>query len=222
VRLRNIWKQKHLFSTAHSPVYGETDVRLRYFIVDLRWRPVGKIVRFVFVEHPTRGRIVLMTTDTSLDALDVITIYGHRFKIEVSFKQALHTVGSYAYHFWMMDMKPSSRKSGNQYVHKESEDYRRLVLRKMDAYHRYVQLSCIAQGLLQHLSLNFRTLVWDYFGSWLRTMKPSAPPSEAVVRESLRSSLPEYLASIDDDHELKKFIVDNADINRCPPLQLVG
>ena len=222
VRLRNIWKEKHLFRTAHSPVYGETSIRLRYLVVDLRWRPVGKIVRFVFVDHPNRGRIILMTTDTSLEALEVITIYGHRFKIEVGFKQALHTLGSYAYHFWMMDMKPSSRRSGDQYVHKESEDYRRLVRRKMDAYHRFVQLGCIAQGILQHLSLNFRTVVWEYFGSWLRTMKPSAPPSEAVVAQSLRSSLPEYLASVDDDHGLKKIIVDNADIERCPALQLVG
>ena len=222
VRLRNIWKQKGLFSTAHSPVYGETNIKLRYLIADLRWRPVGMIVRFVFVDHPTRGRIILMTTDTSLDALDVITIYGHRFKIEVGFKQALRTLGSYAYHFWMKDMKPSSRKSGNQHVHKESEDYRRLVRRKMDAYHRFVQLGCIAQGLLQHLSLNFRTVVWDYFASWLRTMKPSAPPSEAVVAASLRFSLPEYLVGAADDHELKKSIVDNADIERCPALQLAG
>jgi hypothetical protein len=27
-----------------------------------------------------------------------VRIYGYRFKIEVSFKQALHTLGTYAYH----------------------------------------------------------------------------------------------------------------------------
>jgi hypothetical protein len=222
VRLRNIWKQKHLFRTAASPVYGEKDIELRYYSVDLLWRPVGRIVRFVFVDHPSRGRLILMTTDTSLDALEVIAIYGHRFKIEVGFKQALHTLGSYAYHFWMLAMKPFARKSGNQHVHKESDEYRRLVRRKMAAYHRYVQLSCIAQGILQHLSLNFRKVVWDYFGSWMRTMKPSAPPSEAVVAESLRSALPEFLVGAADDHDLKKFIADNADIDRCPALQLAG
>jgi hypothetical protein len=222
VRLRNVWKQKHRFSAAASPVYGEKAVKIRYHSVDLLWRPVGRLVRFVFVDHPHRGRLILMTSDTSLDALEVIATYGHRFKIEVGFKQALHTLGSYAYHFWMMDMKPFARKSGNQHVHKESEEYRRLVRRKMDAYHRYVQLSAVAQGLLQHLSLNFRKSVWGYFGSWMRTMKPSAPPSEAVVVKSLRSALPEFLAAADDDHELKKSIAEHADFDRFAVLQLTG
>jgi len=220
VHLRNVWKQTHRFIEAASPVYGDRNIRLRYFAVDLLWRPVGRTVRFVFVDHPNRGRIILMTTDTSLDALEVITLYGHRFKIEVGFKQAIQTIGAYAYHFWMMAMTPSSRKSGNQYLHKESDEYRRLALRKMNAYHRYVQLGCIAQGLLQHLSLNFRTTVWNHFHSWMRTMKPGVPPSEAVVAQALRSSLPEFLLTSPETHELKKYIAENADLERCPALGL--
>ena len=34
----------------------------------------------------------------------VIRLYGVRFKIEVAFKQAVHTVGTFAYHFWMAAM----------------------------------------------------------------------------------------------------------------------
>ena len=109
VLLRHYFKRLKDFTTAPSPVYGETKVDIQYFCKDLLWRPVGRMVRFVLVNHPTRGRMMLMTTLTSLDPLDIIRIYGYRFKIEVSFKQAIHTLGTYAYHFWMKDM-PRTRK----------------------------------------------------------------------------------------------------------------
>lgn len=195
-----------LFTIIPSPVYGESDVQLAYRTIDLLWRPVGHLVRFVIVRHPHRGLIFLLTTDLSLDPVDVITLYGHRFKIEVGFKQAIHTVGSYGYHFWMMDMKPIRRRGGDQYLHHESDDYRSLVRRKIDAYHRFVQLGCVAQGLLQHLALNFGPEVWRGFRSWLRTMDPQRPPSELVVAMTLRHTWPDFLASLGPAHLLAKFI----------------
>ena len=224
VRLAELWSRTGEFTTAPSPVYGETNTELKLLSMDLLWRPVGHLVRFVFVDHPQRGRLILMTTDLSLSPLDVIAIYGYRFKIEVSFKQAVHTLGAYAYHFWMMDMTPRARCSGNQYLHRKSEKYRSLVRRKMDAYHRYVQLACIAQGILQHLSLNFRKQEWNDFTArcWLRTMSLANPPSEAVVAKALRVTLPEYLMNAPETDELKIFLLDNADLDRCPELSLAG
>lgn len=157
-----------------------------------------------------------MSTDLTLSALNIITAYGYRFKIEVAFKQALHTLGTYSYHFWMKLMTPISRKSGNQHLHRTDENYRRLVRRKLDAYHRFVQLGCIAQGLLQYLALYFRVDVWRHFRSWLRTMNPQQAPSEAVVAQALRNTLPEFLADSPDDVELKKFILDQTDFDRSP------
>jgi hypothetical protein len=220
VRLRDLWKKSQTFSTAPSPVYGETNLKIRYLSVDLLWRPVGRLVRFVLVEHPTRGRLILMTTLLSLTALEAIQLYGYRFKIEVSFKQALRTLGTYAYHFWMMHMTPIRRRSGNQYLHHKSDRYREMVRKKLAAYHRYVQLGCIAQGLLQYLSVKFGLQVWRHFGSWLRTMKTDRSPSEMVVAQALRSSLPHFLATLHGRHELEKIIVDNADLSKLPALQL--
>jgi hypothetical protein len=65
-----------------SPVYGERNVMLRYRVCDLIWRPAGRLVRFVAVIHPTRGACLLMCTDLSLRAADIIFLYGLRFKIE--------------------------------------------------------------------------------------------------------------------------------------------
>jgi hypothetical protein len=222
LKLKNLWNEHERFRCVASPIPGETRVRLRYRSEDLLWRPVGQLVRFVWIDHPRRGRLLLMTTDLELDPLQVLVLYSYRFRIEVGFKQALHTLGTYAYHFWMMAMTPRKRGGGDQYLHRTSEDYRRLVRRKMDAYHRMIQLGCVAQGLLQHLALNRRRQVWKSFRSWMRTMNRAAPPSEAVVAEALRGTLPEFLLGASDGHKLKKLLLDHADPKRRGALQLAG
>ena len=222
VLVRELFEHKQDFITAPSPVYRETDVQIQYLHRDLLWRPVGRLVRFVLVKHPSRGRLILMTTQTSLDPLEIIRLYGYRFKIEVSFKQALHTLGTYAYHFWMKAMPPLQKGSGKQYLHKTTDNYRRQIKRKLAAYHRYVQLGCIAQGLLQYLSVTFGKKVWLHFGSWLRTMHQDNAPSEMVVAQALRASLPQFLVVNHESHDLEEFIVENADLSRLPGLRLTG
>jgi hypothetical protein len=192
---------------ATSPVYGEQNVTLRYVVRDLLWRPVGKLVRFVAVEHPSRGTCLLMSTDTTLDAVGIIRIYGLRFKIEHTFKQAVHRIGTFAYHFWMRTMTPLRRASGDQYLHRKPLAYRDAVKRKLHAYHVFLQAGVIAQGLLQYLSVAFPKAVWNTFGSWLRTIRPGIAPSEFVTAEALRRSLPDFLLSTADQHAFAKFIV---------------
>jgi hypothetical protein len=194
-----------------SPVYGECSVTLRYRVRDLLWRPAGRLVRFVAVIHPTRGACILMCTDTSLSAVDIIRLYGLRFKIEHSFKQATRQIGSFAYHFWMKDMIPLRYRNGNQYLHRKSVDYRSRVKRKMRAYHTFIQAAVVAQGLLQYLAVVAPQLVWDSFGSWLRTIRPGIPPSELVVAKALRQTLPDFLLASSKSNSLTKFITERQD-----------
>ena len=194
-----------------SPVYGECSVTLRYRVRDLLWRPAGRLVRFVAVIHPTRGACILMCTDTSLSAVDIIRLYGLRFKIEHSFKQATRQIGSFAYHFWMKDMIPLRYRNGNQYLHRKSVDYRSRVKRKMRAYHTFIQAGVVAQGLLQYLAIVAPQLVWDSFGSWLRTIRPGIPPSELVVAKALRQTLPDFLLASSKSNSLTKFITERQD-----------
>jgi DDE superfamily endonuclease len=206
VRLRDLLTDTAAFVSVPSPVYGETDVTIAYRCVDLLWRPVGRLVRFVLVRHPIHGALMLLSTDLTMDPLDVIILYGYRFKIELAFRHALRVVGSYAYHFWMMAMTPLRRVSGNQYMHHRTERYRQQVRRKLAAYHRYVQLGCIAQGLLQYLAIACGPTVWQLFRSWLRTMDRARPPSELVVAHALRATLPEFLPVGPPDPVLAKFL----------------
>jgi hypothetical protein len=128
-------------------VYGEKGVDLAYRI-ELLWRPVGCLALFVAVIHPRRGCRVFLSTELSLHPLEIISFHRVRFKIEVSFKQAAHTLGTYCYHFWMGAMSPLSRRSGNQHLHHKSECYRNQVQHKIRAYHCHMQTGLIAQGQL--------------------------------------------------------------------------
>lgn len=202
------------YSSMPSPVYGEGNIAIGFKTMDLLWKPAGAMVRFVLVDHPTRGRIILLATDLTLGAHEIILLYGLRFKIEVAFKAAVHSVGSFGYHFWMAGMKPLKRRNGNQYLHRATEEYRKHVRRKMHAYHVFVQTGMIAQGMLQYLSMTREELVWKYFGTWIRTIRPGVLPSEMIVSDALRNTLPGFLHHAAIASEFRKFILDKIDPTR--------
>jgi hypothetical protein len=211
IRLKSLLSDVKSMEELVSPVYGERDVKIRYRVCDLLWRPVGHLVRFVVVVHPSRGACLLMSTDLSLGAADIIRIYGLRFKIEHMFKQAVGLIGTFAYHFWMMDMTPLRYRNGNQHLHRQSDHYRKQIRRKIHAYHVFMQAGAIAQGLQQYLSVVFPQLVWDSFGSWLKTIRPGIAPSEFVVGNVMRQTLPDFLLNCSKSNPLAEFIANRQD-----------
>ena len=222
IKLKSLLANVKSMQQVASPVYGERNLTLRCRVCDLLWRPAGRLVRFVAVIHPARRSCILMCTDTSLSAVEIIRLYGLRFKIECSFKQAVHQIGSFAYHFWMKDMIPLRSRNGNQYLHRKSDDYRNRVRRKMRAYHTFIQAGVVAQGLLQYLAVAAPKLVWDTFGSWLRTIRPGIPPSEFVVANALRQTLPEFLMAPAKSDSLTKFIAERQDTENMRTFRLAS
>lgn len=214
VVLRNLFRPRNGFIRRKVEIYGE-QVLLEYRSIDLIWKSLRSVVRFVLVDYPGR-RAIFMTTDLTLSPEQIIQLYSYRFKIESGFKQAKQTLGAYSYHFWMMEMEPSRRGSADQNLESRAKTYREAVARKLDAYHRFVQAACIAQGLLLHLSVNYSEQVWASFKTWLRTIRPGVPASEAVVAESLRWTFFEIFAQSDDLPLPLKFLRQHADLTHFP------
>ncbi len=222
IRLWSLFDDQDAMVTSDSPCYGEKNVTIRLRCLDLLWRPVGIMVRFVAVSHPTRGKQILMCTDLTLAATEIIRLYSYRFKIELTFKHSLHVVGAFLYHFWLGCMTPLKRKSGNQYLHRKTDEYRDAVRRKMHAYHAYIQLGLIAQGIMQVIATTIPLKVWRSFGSWLRTTRSDLCPSEFVVSIALRNTLPEFLADNSCAPILTKFLRGIIDLSRAEGSKLIA
>jgi hypothetical protein len=214
VKLQNLFG-KARFESIPSPVYGERNVEIQFLTKDLLWKSAKAVVKFVLVDPPVRGRIILLTTDLTLSAEEIILLYSLRFKIELTLKQSAYSVGSFGYHFWMAEMKPIKRRNGNQYLHRTSERYRNQVARKMRAYHLFMQTGMIAQGVLQYLSMTRDELVWKHFGSWIRTIRPDVLPSEMVVSEALKNALSKFQHRSVIAAPFRKFILDRIDFTRA-------
>jgi hypothetical protein len=122
----------------------------------------------------------------------------------------------------MSDMKPLRRRSGNQHLHRASPEYRDAVRRKLHAYHVFIQAAVVCQGLLQYLAVAFPQRVWDAFGSWLRTVRPGIPPSELVVANAMRHSMPEFLLNSAAGNSFAKFVSERQDTNRMQAFRLAS
>lgn len=219
IKLRTLFNDQKSMSVIASPYKGDGNkVHLMFSTIDLLWRPLGLVVRFVAVIHPRLGQRIFMSTDTTLSPEQIISAYGWRYKIEVMFRHAVHVVGTYAYHFWMYMMTRIKKGGGNQHLHRKSPKYREQVGIKLGAYNLFVHIAMIAQGLMLHISSASTATVWENFRGWLRTIRPGRPPSEWVVAHTLRDCFFEFLRDCPNNHFLKKFLSNKIDPGKIPKL----
>jgi hypothetical protein len=73
-----------------------------------------------------------------------------------------------------------------------------------------------------HSPAAFPQRVWDAFGSWLRTIRPGIPPSELVVANAMRQSMPEFLLNSAAGNSVAKFVSERQDTNKMEPFRLAS
>ncbi|MFA5266193.1 MAG: IS4 family transposase, partial [Opitutaceae bacterium] len=100
--------------------------------------------------------------------------------------------------------------------------YRNAVRRKLTAYHRYIQVCLVAQGLMLCIAALAPKLVWAHFGSWLRTVRQPSAPSEFVVAAALRFSLGDFLAAAPAKRKLALFLRSIVDFSRSEGARLAA
>jgi len=160
-------------------LYGQVkDVAV--LCLDLLWKPIDEKLRFVLVADGDE-RFILMGSDLTLGARDMILAYSYRFKIEVSFKVLKHLIGAFFYRFWTTAWPRIGKATSSDLSNVNDDRRQRLIADTTNAIEAFVNFGCIATGILQILALSCHKTIWQRYTGWLRTVS-SAIPSEEVVQ----------------------------------------
>jgi len=195
VKLISLFDDLSKFTVTRSPIPGE-NVEIRILSLTLMTKWLKDKTLFVLVDHPSRGRIILVSSDLHLKPVDVYLAYYHRFQIECTFKQLKHSLYAFSYRFWSMAMTKIKRGAKDHHIHRKTTKEKREIHSTFFAYHVFVQLALMAFGVLSFVSVFHPEAVYKSFGGWLRTIRPNIMPSIDVTSEALGHSVEEYFASV--------------------------
>lgn len=149
------------FEQAVIEIYGCCKT-VSFLCLDLIWKPVGEKVRFVLVVDGAEC-FVLMCSDLTLPALDIVRAYSLRFKIEVSFKVLKHLMGAFYYRFWTHAWPRIGTRTVSDLTKITDSRRQRLIQQAADAIEAFVNFGCIATGILQIIALNFHETIWKKY-----------------------------------------------------------
>ncbi len=171
--------QTEAFEQTTIEVYGHCRM-VSILCMDLIWKPVGEKIRFVMVMDSTE-RFILMCSDLTLPASDIVRACSYRFKIELSFKVLKHLMGTFYYRFWTSVWPRIGKRTIGDLSEITVIRRKRLIQQATDAIEAFTNFGCIATGILQIMALNFHETIWKKYAGWLRTVT-STIPSEEVVK----------------------------------------
>lgn len=103
-------------------------------------------------------------------------------------------------------MAPRKRKSKAPQLQFAPAEFKVKVAKKLHAYHLFIQLGFIAQGIMQYLSIFHYQNVWSSFGAWLRTIRDVTLPSEKVVATALTRTYMQFIIDDSNASIFKKFL----------------
>jgi len=174
-------KETDNFKQANLMLYGET-ATVRYLAKDLLWgKGLYRLLRFVMVEYGDR-RAIIVSTDTSISPLDIVTLYIKRFSIECTFRTMKYDFAAFSNRFWSKFMPKLIRyekSNAPDRVKKVKTDKARHWIRKsLDATEVYVFCGAIATGILQMLSLR------EAQQSEMKELRYQRTPARSVVSEA--------------------------------------
>jgi hypothetical protein len=220
VKLQSLFERHELFRQTRADIYGNEQQVLLYDAI-MYW---GKqLVKFVLSIDEQGRKAIFLSTDTQLSAEAIVTAYGWRFKIEVSFKALVERVFAFSYRFWMKTMRKRKHGDGNLYLHRAAQGFKDGVALKLEAYQRFVNLAAISLGLLQMLSLKHAEQVWAKLPFWFRTLRKEVGPSENIVRATLMAVMGQISDTSDHGSLLKKILATHTKLELpSHPLKLTG
>lgn len=191
-------------------LYGQRTT-VFYQCFELFWDSPEATVLFVLTQLPNGKQLILLCSDTTLPADQVIEAYGKRFKIEVCFRTFVHLLGGFAYQFWLKLLEKTSQFPSNLALADYSSAQQRQIEQKVEAFERFVNLNAIALGIFQILALESPQSIWRSFPRWFRTLPEHGYPTEQIVRITLQHLQPMIFPRSRPALLLHQFLADKMD-----------
>jgi len=183
----------YTFKTAKALVYDKVET-VRYLSLDLLWKPVKGLLRFILIEN-SRGRIILITSDLHLDPMIAMQLYCHRTKIETLFDTLKNTFGAMSYHFWSQCLSPASRKPKKNKAQIQVTHNLEQTRKTLNAIEKFVNIHLLVLGFLQYLAVTLPEEVKQKSLCWLRT-ESSKTPSEFVAKLAVANLIKDNLRGL--------------------------
>jgi len=178
------------FLEVEAEVYGVPET-VKVLVLDLIWKPAKTTVRF-FLSRSSRGDIVLMTSDLTMEPAVAIRLYGHRVAIETLFNTVKNLLGGMAYHFWSSYLARASRRPASADAPPPESSRPERTEVTFAANEKFLAVNLLLAGILQWLACCHPARLLTPFGFWMRTA-PQATPSEFVVRTALAYTIRENI-----------------------------
>jgi hypothetical protein len=171
------------FAAAEPFIYGdEKDVS--YYSDYFLWGESNPMMlMFVLVRYGAY-KCVLMTNNLTLKPIEVIELYGLRFKIEAAFFNLKHSILGFAYHFWSMYMPKlkgfnyKAVRAALEAITNPTEKAR--IYEAMRAIEIFVSCAGIAIGIVQICVLKFSENV-SLFNRYLRTNRSAFSSVQTIL-----------------------------------------
>ncbi len=187
IHLMEVFDHLHLFKKVSVRIYGRME-EISILHLNLMWKSTQGLICFVFAKT-SRGPIVLMCSNLEQDPVAAIELYCIRTRIETMFEMLKNVVHIFQCHFWSKKMPRHSRTpKSNKNQRSPQADSVKTVQACWDATERFVNLGCIALGLLQLIALKFPQEIWDKFEGFLRT-RSRYVPSERTTKIAMANLL---------------------------------
>jgi len=179
IRLKELFSSRaEDFASVVVNVYGETKT-LSILCLDLVW---NDLLRFVLVKDGAET-FILIGSDLTMAPEEMVSIYGRRFKIEVTFKMFKHIMGGFCYHFWTKAWQvPQNQTLTLEKLQAMPKKTQRLLSDAMNAIEAFVNFAMIATGVLQMLAIEHAKEIRLRHGWWMRTYSSEVPSEEMVKR----------------------------------------
>jgi hypothetical protein len=184
------------FQKTKATVYGKQET-IRCLVLDLLWKPTKGMLRFILVES-SHGRMILITSDFSMQPVMALELYCRRMTIETMFDVLKNTLGGLAYHFWSFYLAPASRTPRKNADNQQRSSNPKCTANTLAAIEKFVNVQLLVLGTLQMIARIYPVEVMAKARCWLRTQTANTP-SEFVAKMALANEIRNNLSGFGKD-----------------------